>query len=1080
LLCGPARIAALIIALLPARGSPGIQYRADESSSDLRSGAVTLRSNVIAWGDEFMLRAAWGTYRLSPEEILLGGGVSGEWRGDSARCLTARIVSLDSLVELAGGVFLATEDGSVLRCARLVYRERTERVLLSGPVSLADSSGLYHARADTGWYERTSDRMHLARQCTLFIQSPPYESIRVASDSTVMNRSEGSITARGSVSILGPDLRGSCQSLTFLSGDDRVVLAGEPSLEGRSIRCHAQRIVLQRRGGEVRQIVLEGDAWAAQVGASPADSTWDQAWGDRMVVWVSNGEPSDLIVTGSATAHHRIVDASGAQLGTNRAEGDSIILGMGEDALRSVRITGSARGSYLPQTPGSDLPGDSLDYSSQTLSYSEDSGVLVMDGGSTLTSGSARLTSETVRFSPTTRDMVAEGGAVLRDGHQEIKGEVMTFDVDRRQGVVRKGFTQFEEAFSLGERVARIDNRRLSISEGRFTSCDMDHPHFYITSPRMRVELDNKVVARSLVLWIHDVPVLYLPYFVFPIRRDRHSGFLTPSFSVRNILGLQGSRASVTGLGYYVVLGDYADAEVSLDWKEGLGWTVNGLANYALRYRIPSGSLASSYARREGTTQWTLRQRHEQVLPRGWRLTANINATRSRSFIDQETWDAEDRLDLRAGLNSDITFAKTLAGWGARASLRRDQQWITSAIGDSSSTQETVTSTLPEVAVSRPSKRIFASGLRARWYQEIYASLSSTFKNRIVAGSGAAEGAATGTQHTVQLSWQLPKLLGKFTVSPRAIYNETWIHRGATPSEGERLTNDRYGVLHGIGITTSTKLYGLWSPPIPWDVTLRHVASPTIGFSYTPDWFFHGWDFAAGRFSDGDDDPYAASGFGSAYAKSRRLTFGLGNVFQLKTRKGETTVKNDNLANLNFTTGYDLEKRGEEENPWSPLGSSLTLSPGRGWSWSLGTSHDPNRSLEFVSATSTLTARLNGGWNRPPFRGHGGAVASAFRGTWGISATHSYSHRRGNTDEPQTLRLDLNISPTQGWDVRAWVNYDLAGHTAMNKSLSLVRDLHCWQADFSWYQAANQWHYLLRVFVRAYPQSLFVKHEERG
>jgi hypothetical protein len=50
----------------------------------------------------------------------------------------------------------------------------------------------------------------------------------------------------------------------------------------------------------------------------------------------------------------------------------------------------------------------------------------------------------------------------------------------------------------------------------------------------------------------------------------------------------------------------------------------------------------------------------------------------------------------------------------------------------------------------------------------------------------------------------------------------------------------------------------------------------------------------------------------------------------------------------------------------------------------------------------------------------------------------------------------------------------------MNKSLNLTRDLHCWQADFSWYQAANQWHYLFRVFVKAYPQSLFVKHEERG
>ncbi|MBN1423171.1 LPS-assembly protein LptD [Candidatus Fermentibacteria bacterium] len=1061
-----------------------MQYRADESTSNLRTGAITLRSNVVAWNEEFVLHAAWGTYRLNPEEILLGGGVRGTWRGDSATSATARVIAADSLLQLDGAVFVKSRDGSELTCSHLLYRDSIRMAFLSGPVSLTDSTGMYRARSDTAWYRHGLDEMHLADRCTLFIESPPATPIRVASDSTVMARTGGTVTAIGNVTLMGDDLEGSCQTLSFLRDEDRATLEGSPALAGSGIRCHAARIVVQRRDGELRQIVLEGNAWAAQTGGSPADSSaWNQAWGDRMVVWLVHEQPQDMVVTGSARALHRVQDRGGTELGRNDAKGDSILLGMGENVLRRVRIAGTASGTYTPLSPGTGLPGETLDYAAQTLVYSEESGVLVMEGPADLTSGSARLTADEVRFSPTARDMVARGNAVLRDGAQDIKGDVMTFDVDRRQGVVREGFTQFEQAFSLGKRVARIDSRRLSIAQGRFTTCDLDHPHFCVTSPKMRVELDNKIVARSLVLHIHDVPLLYLPYWIFPIRRDRHSGFLMPSFSARNILGLEGSRAGITGLGYYLVLGDYADAEATLDWREGLGWTLNTSLNYALRYRIPNGALNASYARRDNTAQWTVRERHEQLLPRGWRLTANVNATKSKSFIDQETWGAQDRLDLQAGLNSDITLAKTLTGWALRATLRRDQNWESTATDSATTATQTITSVLPEISVSRPSKRIFpVSGTRAPWYKELYASLSTTFSNRTVHSDvpGAMDRVATGTMHAVQFSWQLPKVLRHFSVSPRAAYNESWIHRGNRSNEGERMVNDRFGVLHSIGVAASTKLYGLWSPPIGGIEAIRHVVSPQLGFGYTPDWFFSGWDFSTGRFSHDDALPYTASGFGGSYAKSRRLSMSMGNVFQVKLCKGENVVRNDNLANLNFSTAYDFEAADAGGDPWSLLASTLSLSPGGGFSWNLSATHDPNEALEFMSATSTISARVAGGWNRPPAAGHDGEQIDSFRGTWDLSATHSFSHRRGMTNEPQTLRVAATITPTRGWNVRATVNYDMLDHRAMNKSLSLTRDLHCWQADFSWYQAASQWHYLFKIFVKAYPQSLFVKHEERG
>ncbi len=1063
-----------------AASGASLHYRADESVTDLRTGTLTLRHRVEAWGEDFRLTAAWGTYRLDPEEILLGGGVRGVWRGDSAQCVTARVSVADSLVDLTGNVRLSTPGGSWLATPRLVYSSSSGTALLWGPLAVADSAGTSRAHAHTGWYRRGTQELHLADRCTLFVTTPGEEPLRVASDSTILNLASGSVKAWQAVSILGQEVSGASDRMDI--DEDAVIMSGGARLEGKGVRCRAHRIVLHRQGSSFRQAVLEGDAWAARADPDGPDSLSDQAWGRRIVVWLAGEWPSRIIVTGQARAHHRVADGTGEEVGTNEAEGDSIVLELEGSLVRGVRVAGGARGTFHPTPPRRrDLPGERLEYAATSLTYGQDAGVLVLEGNASLVSGSARLTADVVRYSPRAHELVAAGNAVLRDQAQEIKGDAMTFDPKRRQGVVREGATKFEEAFSLGRRVARVDERRLNVVGGRFTTCDQPHPHFYVTTPRMRVAIDDKVVARSVVLWVHDVPVLYVPYWVFPIRRERHSGFLMPSFSLRNVLGLQGSRAGVNGFGYYLVMGDYADAEVTVDWTEGLGWTVRGIATYALRYRIPSGSLGTSFAKRNGRTLWEVRQTHVQNLPRGWRLTANVNATRSKTFIDQETWNAQDRLDRQAGLRSDVSVAKTIEGWGVRASLSRDQRWSTTTVGDVSSSLETVSSSLPELTLSRPSKRLFPSGPRAPWYKEIYASLTSSFRNRIVTSDapGSRDRVSTGTVHAVQLTWQLPRLLRRFSLSPRATYHETWVHRGVVPVEGERLVNDRYGVLHDVGVSVSTRLYGLARLGVFGVEAIRHVVSPQVAFGYTPDWFLRGWDFSVGRFSAGDAAPYVASELGTSYTKARRLSMSLGNVVQVKVRRGDRTVKNDNLLNVNFVTGYDFERRDAGVDPWSPLGSTLTLSPGRGFSWTLATTHDPNRAWELQGASSTITARIEGSWTRPPYVGKDGEATSPFRAGWGLSATHSYARRRGFSD-PHTLRLDVRASPTRGWSVQGWVNYDLRARRAMNKTLAITRDLHCWAADFSWYEAANQWHYLFKVYVKAYPQSLFVKHEERG
>ncbi len=154
-------------------------------------------------GDGFRLEAAWGRYFSSPEELLVGGGVFGVWRGDSVSSLEARVVPDDSLVQLTGSVRLFGEDNSLLRCSRLSYSRFTGIARLSGPVMLEDSTSTYSARSDTGWFVETQETLQLARSCTLFIDDSEGESIEVHSDSLLFDNIFNKVIANGNVSFTG-------------------------------------------------------------------------------------------------------------------------------------------------------------------------------------------------------------------------------------------------------------------------------------------------------------------------------------------------------------------------------------------------------------------------------------------------------------------------------------------------------------------------------------------------------------------------------------------------------------------------------------------------------------------------------------------------------------------------------------------------------------------------------------------------------------------------------------------------------------------------------------------------------------
>jgi hypothetical protein len=109
------------------------------------------------------------------------------------------------------------------------------------------------------------------------------------------------------------------------------------------------------------------------------------------------------------------------------------------------------------------------------------------------------------------------------------------------------------------------------LRDGTITACDDSIPDYYFKAKEIK-RTGAFVVARPAILYIGDVPVMWLPFLFQDIRPGRHSGILSPNIGVSDIVRNSPSyRRSVEGLGYYWAISDYVDAQAWFDWRSSAG-----------------------------------------------------------------------------------------------------------------------------------------------------------------------------------------------------------------------------------------------------------------------------------------------------------------------------------------------------------------------------------------------------------------------------------------------------------------------------------------------------------------------------
>jgi hypothetical protein len=729
------------------------------------------------------------------------------------------------------------------------------------------------------------------------------------------------------------------------------------------------------------------------------------------------------------------------------------------------------------------------------------------------------------------------GAPVLIDGSETYSGSVITYNFTSKRGRIDLARTEIERAIYAGETIEKTEENVLYVREGRFTTCDLDHPHYAFGSPEMKVFVGDKIVARPIYFYIADVPVFIVPFGVFPSQKGRRSGIIIPGYG-------ESSRGRyLTHLGYYWATNDYMDFNVRADLYTNGSYTLYSDFRYALRYNFV-GTLSASVGRSingepadpdySDSRVFNVHVTHNQDFNPSTRLVVDFMFT-SASYFQNTSYMLDDL--LRQNVVSNATLTKFWEGTpnSLTLNLRRDQNL------NAQEGEVKLSELLPSVIFNMNQTFPFRSSRSAgssRWFDLVGLAYNGQLVNRrttaLLSGGDVVE-VRPGIQHQVVVNAS-PRA-GHFTVTPFFNYTEKWYNyrtlQEFNPTDSS-LRSDRQSGFRAVryfdmGLSVGTKLYGVLQMGSAGITAFRHQVLPSLSFVYSPDFSTPGWGYYGSLETASGQrvryDYYAQEVFGGAPAGKRQaVNFSLGNVFEMKTVSRDSAAREEKiqLLILNLGLGYNFAA---DSLRWSELGMDFRTSIGQlltiGGSGrfnfykyepfegnpQLGRRVDKSllseegRLADLTSFNISIGTRLSGqkvATSSGPARVVQDTLGLRhqtsgmynlytelepdFSIPWNLDLMWSYSINQQNPQavfRSSTIMASLGFNLTEMWKINASTGYDILNRQVTAPQITIYRDLHCWEMNFSWVPVGQYRNFRVEIRLKA-PQLQDLKLTKQG
>ncbi|MBI3540309.1 MAG: LPS-assembly protein LptD, partial [Candidatus Eisenbacteria bacterium] len=548
-----------------------------------------------------------------------------------------------AVAELFGGV-AAADSNQQVHCDRVNYLRGEHRFEARGHVIGEDVSNHVTLNADSVDYDRVTHRAVARGRPVLRARDRDGRTAEVHAVRRVLDNERRVAEAVDSVHVVRDTLQATADYAIFDDRLDHGWLLGKPRAWDDETTVTGDTLEVWTEKRALRRFVARQNATIDYVGARP-DSRGEASrlTGDRVDVFFSRhgndvergaDEMDSLIAVGKARNNYAASPRAGKTAETNATHGDTITVFFKDKKIERALVRGAATGEYhfeVAQGDTAAAKAEIVTYDAPRIEFIVPKNRIVLNQRSHLLYKELELNAKRVEFDSEKQTLVAEGEPKLVDRGDEVTGHLMTYDLETRTGTIYKAETAYEKGLYHGERIRKVGENELEVMDGSYSTCNLDPPHYRFSSHKMKVYLRDKLVAKPVVFYIKNVPILALPFYVFPIKPGRHSGFLFPQTE----FGFN-SRAGqfIRNAGYYWAPNDYYDMTVSGDYYQAdPSWLLRADGNYKLLYKF-DGHLASSFTRNDLThrDQWDLNADHNQELSPRTHLIARASFVSSRDY----------------------------------------------------------------------------------------------------------------------------------------------------------------------------------------------------------------------------------------------------------------------------------------------------------------------------------------------------------------------------------------------------------------------------------------------------------------
>lgn len=548
------------------------------------------------------------------------------------------------------------------------------------------------------------------------------------------------------------------------------------------------------------------------------------------------------------------------------------------------------------------------------------------------------------------KDSVRIGEPKFSDGGEEIDAASIRYNFDTKKGYIQEVRLKQDENYLYMEVAKRQNNGEVHFRQGRFTTCDLEEPHYHFQLTKAILIPEKRIVSGPMNLWIRGVPTPFgLPFVFIPQKKpeERTHGILFPKFVPVSQYGF-----GVQDFGYYIPINDSLHTTFLANLYSRGSWALANRTEYKIRYRFQGSFYLGFQQNRPGfplntkENKTTITWSHYQDAKANplWNFSSNVNFVSDNN--SKNNLDPMNQSYFNNTLFSDINISRLFPGKPITMGLKM------SVKQNSISNNFTLLSPIFNTNVTRffPFKPLRKNPVgSARWYEQIgmtynlEAQNSATFSGDLVKQKQYAEignqfrngiSQSTTLQTTISLFKNTWKLTPSLNYANRINFQQ--IRRRYDEPLDTLITDtlNMPGMSHNLAFNAqlTTAIYTYYRFVGSKKPLLRHILTPSFGFSYIPklnktaSYTTKGIGGAqtAVTYSVFESSLYRETSTNDAAV----INFGFNNTFELKRKSDKDTItgfkKTRLIELLSLTGSYDLLR---DSMNLSNINLNMTVSP---------------------------------------------------------------------------------------------------------------------------------------------------------